>query len=112
MSRIRDGNGIKRPRNLIDLIIKAKESQIRSEERSSRVVSNEQPIIEADSIRRAHRTLSEQCVQDTLLAEAADFVPMIEKFRDGKAEHNSTSLANLLNVGERYLNRILPDGRG
>jgi hypothetical protein len=107
MSRIRDGNGIKPPRNLIDLIIKAKESQIRSEERSSRVVSDDQPIIEADSIRRAHRTLSEQRVQDTLLAEAADFVPMIEKFRDGKAEHNSTSLANLLGVGENHVRNLV-----
>ena len=100
MSRIRDGNGIKPPRNLIDLIVKAKEAQIRSEERSPRAYSLDLPIIEADSIRRAHRALSEQRVQDTLLAEAADSVPTIEKFRDGKAEHNESSLASLLGVGE------------
>jgi hypothetical protein len=100
MSRIRDGNGIKPPRNLIDLIIKAKEAQIRSEDRNPRNYTPEIPIIEADSIRRAHRALSEQRVQDTLLAEAADFVPMIEKFRDGKAEHNEGSLGNLLGVSE------------
>lgn len=100
MSRIRDGNGIKPPRNLIDLVVKAKESQIRSEERTPRALSPDQPIIEADSIRRAHRALSEQRVEDTLLAEAADFVPMIVKFRDGKAEHNAVSLASLLGVSE------------
>ena len=98
MSRIRDGNGIKPPRNLIDLIVKAKEAQIRSEERNPREYAPEQAIIEADSIRRAHRALSEQRVQDTLLAETADLVPMIEKFRDGKAEHNESSLAALLGV--------------
>lgn len=98
MSRIRDGNGIKPPRNLIDLIVKAKEAQIRSEERSPREYSPDRPIIEADSIRRAQRALSETRVQDTLLAEAADFVPTIEKFRDGKAEHNENSLATLLGV--------------
>jgi hypothetical protein len=100
MSRIRDGNNIKPPRNLIDLIIKAKEAQIRGEDRNSRAYSSELPIIEADSVRRAHRVLSEQRVQDTLLAEAADFAPTIEKFRDGKAEHNVSSLASLLGISE------------
>lgn len=100
MSRIRDGNNIKPPRNLIELIIKAKEAQIRAEDRSSRIYSSESAIIEADSVRRAHRVLSEQRVQDTLLAEAADLAPTIEKFRNGKAEHNPASLATLLGIPE------------
>jgi hypothetical protein len=100
MSRIRDGNDIKPPRNLIDLIIKAKEAQMRGEDRNSRVYSAGSPIIEADSVRRAQRALSEQRVQDTLLAEAASFAPMIEKFRGGKAEQNSSSLAALLEIPE------------
>jgi len=100
MSRIRDGNGIKPPRNLIDLTIKAKEAQIRSEERTPREYSHERPIFEADSVRRAHRALSEQRVNDTLLAEAADLVPMIERFRGGKAEHNEGSLSASLEVPE------------
>jgi hypothetical protein len=58
------------------------------------------PIIEAESIRRALRGLSDQRVNDTLLAEAADLAPMIERFRGGKAEHNPTSLATLLQVRE------------
>jgi hypothetical protein len=109
LSRIRDGNGIKPPRNLIDLAIKAKEAQIRSEERAGREYSPGTSIIEPDAIRRAHRKLSEQRVQDTLLAEAAELVPMIERFRDGKAEHNETSLANLLGVSEQSVrNTIKP----
>jgi DNA-binding transcriptional ArsR family regulator len=100
MSRIRDGRGVKPPRNLIDLTIKAKEAQSRSDDRSPRAYSHELPLIEADSVRRAHRVLSEQRVQDTLLAEAADLAPMIEKFRSGKAEHNESSLARLLGVTE------------
>jgi hypothetical protein len=98
MSRIRDGNGIKPPRNLIDLAIKAKEAQLRSEERTSRSFGVGVPIIDAEAIRRAQKALSEQRVQDTLLAEAADFAPMIEKFRNGKAEHNDQSLARLLAI--------------
>ncbi|MFY9753267.1 MAG: hypothetical protein WAJ92_11545, partial [Candidatus Acidiferrales bacterium] len=98
MSRIRDGNGIKPPRNLIDLIIKAKEAQLRAEDRNPRQYVAGQPMIEADAVRRAHRGLSAQRVQDTLLAEAVDFAPVIEKFRDGKAEHDVSSLAKLLSV--------------
>jgi hypothetical protein len=40
--------------------------------------------------------LSQQRVQDTLLAEAGTYAPLIERFRDGKAEHNTESLAYLL----------------
>lgn len=55
-------------------------------------------IIEADSLRHAHRALSDQRVQDALLAEAADLAPIIDRFRSGKAEHNETSLAAVLDV--------------
>jgi hypothetical protein len=109
MSRIRDGNGIKPPRNLIDLAVKAKDAQIRAEERSPRQHAPDAAIIEADSVRRALRALSEQRVQDTLLAEAADIAPTIEKFRDGKAEHNTTSIAKLLGINESAVrNTIKP----
>jgi hypothetical protein len=40
-------------------------------------------------------------VQDTLFAEAAELAPMIEKFRDGKAEHSETSLAELLGIQQQ-----------
>jgi hypothetical protein len=96
MSRIRDGNGVRPPRNLIDLIVEARQAQLRSEDRNAREYSQGIPIIDADSIRRAQRALSERRVQDTLFAEAADLAPMIEKFRDGKAEHSEASLAELL----------------
>jgi hypothetical protein len=98
MSRIRDGNGIKPPRNLIDLTNKAREAQLRSEDRTPREFADGGSIIEPDAIRRAHRALSDQRVQDTLLAEAADLAPTIERFRSGKAEHNERTLADILQV--------------
>ncbi len=100
MSRIRDGNNIKPPRNLIDLAKKAHEAQQRVEERLPREYSSHIPLIEAESIRKALQKLSEDRVQDTLLAEAMDLAPVIEKFQDGKAEHNVTSLSRILGVPE------------
>lgn len=97
MSRIRDGNDAKPPRNLIDLLNKAKERQISKDTREPRVLNpGAGPIIEASSMKRAFSQLSELRVQDTLLAEASDLVEAIERFRDGKAEHNSATLINLL----------------
>jgi hypothetical protein len=100
MSRIRDGNQIKPPRNLIDLVSKAREAQLRREERESRTFENGVPLIEQDSLRRALVRLSAERVEDTLLAEAGTDAPLIERFRDGKAEHNTGSMATLLGVGE------------
>jgi hypothetical protein len=97
-ARIRDGNDLKPPRNLIDLIAKSREAQLRREERESREFDPSLPVIEAESIRRAHSRLSEERVEDTLLAEAGEAAPMVEKFRGAKSEHNLTSLATLLNV--------------
>jgi hypothetical protein len=109
MSRIRDGNNIKPPRNLIDLTKKAQEAQNRAEERDPREFNTGINVIQADAVRRALRRLSEDRVNDTLLAEAADLAPMIELFRDGKAEHNSASLAHLLGIGESEVRaRIKP----
>jgi hypothetical protein len=98
MRRIRDGNDIKPPRNLIDLISMAQQAQLRREERErdSRAYGPGAAIIEGDALRRALAQLSQQRVQDTLLAEAGIYAPLIERFRDGKAEHNTESLAYLL----------------
>lgn len=98
MSRIRDGNHVKPPRNLIDLVKMAQDAQLRREERDPRAFPAEEPLIEADSLRKALAALSDQRVQDTLIAEAGEYAPLIERFRSGKAEHNDESLATTLGV--------------
>jgi hypothetical protein len=98
ISRIRDGNGVIAPRNLIDLVQKAREAQIRAEARSPRDFGDGISLIEAEAIRKAQRALSETRVQDTLIAEAPEMVPLIEKFRNKKTEHNTESLCDLLGV--------------
>lgn len=103
MGRIRDGNNNRPPRNMIDLLNKARDSQVRREQRDTRDVDPELgPIIEAEAVKRALTQLSEQRVQDTLLAEAADLSEIIQQFRDGKSEHNSESLKETIGAVENY----------
>jgi hypothetical protein len=104
MSRIRDGNGIRPPRNLIDLTTMAKDEQLRMDGRVSRDFSLEVPLVTSDAIRRALGRLSTQRVEDTLLAEVgADAAALIQKFRGAKAEQNEESLAKLLGIGGENL---------
>ncbi len=103
MSRIRDGNHVKPPRNLIDLVMKAREAQLRREDRDAREFEIGQPVIESDAFRRALTRLSEERVEDTLLAEAGESVELIEKFRNERSEHNRQSISVLLGLSESEL---------
>ncbi len=98
LSRIRDGNDIAPPRNLIDLVTKALEAQLRREGREETEWEPGTPLVEADAIKRGFAALSAERVEDTLLAEAGEYAPLIERFRDGRAEHNEESLAVVLGV--------------
>lgn len=107
MARIRDGNNVKPPRNLIDLIMKAREAQLRRENREAREFVFGMPIIEADSIRRGLSRLSEERVEDTLLAEAGEAARYIELFRKERSEHNKASLEKLFQVEGEELEAII-----
>lgn len=97
-TRIADGNGIAPPRNLIDLASKAQQAQQRKEAREDREFEPGEPLIGGDALKRGLSALSTERVQDTLLAEAGDYADTIALFRDGKAEHNTASLAEILGV--------------
>lgn len=99
ISRIRDGNDVKPPRNLIDLVNLAREEQLRFESRSPKDFELNSPLINAESIKKAHTRLSSQRVEDTLLAESLpEIAALIEKFKKSKSEHNAESLANTLSL--------------
>ena len=98
MSRISDGNGVKPPRNLIDLVQKAQEEQRRREQRVPTEYEPGKPILGSEALKKGLARLSNERVQDTLLAEAGDYAYLVEKFRSAKAEHNTTTLAQLLDV--------------
>lgn len=108
MARIRDGNGVQPPRNLLDLVMFAREEQLRTESRIPREFDQQKPLIEADALKKALARLSERRVVDTLFAEAGPgTTSLIEKFRSGKAEHNRESLSKLLNLGGDDLQRAI-----
>jgi hypothetical protein len=99
ISRVRDGNDVKAPRNLIDLVQKAQDAQLRREERENNDYEVGRPLIQPDAIKRGLKALSEARVQDTLLAEAdEDLAVKIGRFRDRKAEHNEVSLSEVLGL--------------
>lgn len=100
VSRIRDGNGIKPPRNLLDLVLQAREADIRREDRAPTDFVTGEPLIRGESLKRGLEALSKERVEDTLLAEAPDLAPIIERFRGGKAEHTIASLADTIGVAE------------
>lgn len=109
LSRIRDGNGIAPPRNLIDLVTKAQEAQLRKEQRGA---SDFEPgigrgVIESDAVKRGLAALSTERVEDTLLAEAGEYAQMIERFRDGRAEHNEESIAETLGVSPSEVRALI-----
>jgi hypothetical protein len=97
MSRIRDGNGVKPPRNLIDLVRKSLDAQLRREDREApNAYAKGDPLIGPEALKRGLKALSEERVNDTLLAEAGDYAKVIERFRNNKADHNEASLATVL----------------
>lgn len=105
MSRIRDGNDVKPPRNLIDLVNLARQEQLRGDTRELRVIDQNTKLLTAESIRSGHSRLSSQRVEDTLLAEAgATISSLINKFRRSKAEHNLETLHSILGLTDESLN--------
>jgi hypothetical protein len=98
MSRIRDGNDVKPPRNLIDLLKKTQEHQIRREEREHNEFTPGVPLLNSESFKVGLRALSTERVEDTLIAEAGEQAGLIERFRNGKAEHNEESLSEQLSL--------------
>lgn len=91
LNRIRDGQDIRPPRNLIDLVDFAREAQLREDERE-RVEWDGPPLIDRDAIKRGLSRLSAARVEDTLMAEYPHLQVFFDQFRGAKAEHNKESL--------------------
>jgi hypothetical protein len=112
LTRVRDGNGVKPPRNLIDLVKKAQREQHKREERELNDFQPGEPVISGEAIKSALTKLSEERVVDTLFAESGPYGAYIERFRNGKAEHNADSLMHVLDASpseQRRITKVLQD---
>ncbi len=107
ITRIRDGQNVKPPRNLIDLVRMAQSEQLRKEEREPKDFSSNDVLIEGEAIRNALTRLSRQRVEDTLLAESGAYKEYIERFRDGKAEHTFHTLMYTLDLEQKETSAVL-----
>lgn len=107
LSRIRDGNGVKSPRSLIDFFQFALDAQNKAEERKPRELAGQVYLIEPDALKRAHSQLSATRVSDTLFAENESMVPYFNVFKNGKAEHNFETLSVLFKASGSELASIV-----
>lgn len=98
MSRIRDGNSVAPPRNLIDLVDFTKQASIRREERERNEHAVGRPVLNQEAFKAGLGQLSKNRVEDTLIAEAGAQAPLVERFRGSKAEHNVSSLEQALRL--------------
>jgi hypothetical protein len=97
LSRIRDGQDIRPPRNLIDLVDFAREAQLREDERE-RAEWEGPPLIDREAIKRSLSRLSSARLEDTLMAEYPNLQVYFDQFRGAKAEHNKDTLADQLGL--------------
>ncbi len=97
LSRVRDGQDVRPPRNLIDLVEFTRQAQLRDDERE-RTEWNGPPLIERDAIKRGLGRLSSARVEDTLMAEYPHLQEFFQAFRGAKAEQNEESLSALLGL--------------
>ena len=99
LSQIREGNGVKAPRNLIDLCILAQQEQLHKERRSSSEYDAGYPLIDLVSLKKAANKLSGLRLTDTLMAEYTnDIKVLIKSFTNGKSEHSDESIAAMLGI--------------
>jgi hypothetical protein len=98
MRRVRDGNNVKPPRNLIDLVTLARDEQLKREDRYPRDWVEGMALIEPEALKSALTQLSENRTQDTLIAEAGSYAQLIQQFEGSRAEHNEESLSALLQI--------------
>lgn len=115
LNQIRDGNGIKAPRNLIDLCSLAQDEQLRKERRQPTEFIPGACLIQMEAIKKAAARLSEMRLEDTLLSESSsDVKTLINAFRNSKVEHNEESVAHMFHVNpqmaQMYIRTLMDIG--
>ena len=99
IDRLRDGNRVATPRDLINAVDSARVFQLEDFNREP-PQSLDGPLFSEDAIRRSVRKISKDNLETRIYAEYPGLRVIIEKFRGGKADHNEVTLAALL--GEEW----------
>lgn len=99
LNRVKDGTGVSTPRDVIDLVTYAVRKQldhweVNPPQEDSRI------ILESASFKAALRVLSSDKLTSHLFAEYPSLRPVVEKFRNRKAEYDEASLREIM--GDDY----------
>lgn len=93
LNHIKDGKGVFTPRDFILLIDKARAYQLDE----IKVKDNEAEfLIGASAMRKAYKAISKIKLTTQLYAEYPEYRKWIEKFENGKSQHNEESLKEIL----------------
>jgi hypothetical protein len=95
LNHIKDGNGISTPRDLISFIEKARLYQIEYWRRNG-IERDIDYLISPVVLKQAWSDVSKEKLDTQIYAEYPHLKQHIEAFRNGKAEHNSQTLLNIL----------------
>ena len=108
LNQIRDGNGVKAPRNIIDLCLMAQEEQLRKDRRTTREMAIGQPLIEGDALKKASIRLSKLRIEDTLLAEyGEDVTNLYRSFPGEEIRSHEDTLSTLFHITDRLQTQLV-----
>lgn len=98
VDRIKDGNEVATPRDLLSVLERARTIQLEKIERDN-IVPLEKLLFDEDSVRSAVREIAKDNLETRIFAEYPDLRNNILRFKGGKADHNENTLKETLEDG-------------
>lgn len=96
INHVKDGNGIYTPRDIINILDKARALQLNQLNEKNEKDISESYLISANALRLAFAETSKEKLETQLFAEYPKYRKWIESFKDQKAEHTAESLVTIL----------------
>lgn len=105
VDRITDGNDVATPRDLLSVFEAAKTFQLEVLRKNPSHKGDS--LIQEDALRRAVRKIAKDNLETRIFAEYPDLRPVLERFRNGKADHNLETLEKTMGIiSEDLLKRL------
>ena len=105
ISRVKDGQGVTAPREVIHLINEAKTEQIKKLQLGEDDLTDEN-IIGRSAIKSALESVSKVRLEQTIYAEFPSLTPYIQQLENEKAEQTIETLSNIWQKGEPETQQI------